>query len=419
MPLMNESEARILAMVEAMIAGRGGATPTSAAEPDETLINPAYPTPSIEGASRTPSRTPGPDRERRGRGSARGGSRSGRTASKTPGRSQWSSGTPFNEEGNEDFRNCRWTEEMEDELWRGMIEAKVDGHQSDGGFKASGWTIIFAAVNRVSGNFPLELKHVKSKYSNENRIWKLWEAYEKSCISGWTRRDDGALVNDTEVEEDYYEKNRERRRFRRKAPRYLNDMIELFADRVASGRGAISIEDALSQGPEETVEDEEEDDQNDPELGEDRDVRSRKGKKKASQSLDLRKRAASYSANPRAKKTLSSTRELAVGLFETNQTLKKLGNRVGQIIEGITPIERAMKLLRDEIPELGFRNKMNVSEKLDKGSNAAIFCSLTKEERREWVKDIVPELDALLEHENNEEIGGSENFGGIINIEDL
>jgi hypothetical protein len=42
-------------------------------------------------------------------------------------------------------------EEMEDELRRGLIGAQAEGHQSDGGF---------------------------------NRIWKLWDAHEKSCISG-------------------------------------------------------------------------------------------------------------------------------------------------------------------------------------------------------------------------------------------
>jgi hypothetical protein len=103
-------------------------------------------------------------------------------------------------------------------------------------------------------------------------------------------------------------------------------------------------------------------------------------------------------------------------LLDTNKTLKKLGNRVAQIIEGITPIERAMKLLRDEIPDLGFRDKMKVSEKLDQGNSAAIFCSLVQEERREWVKDIVPWLDASPEHEGTESGDG---YHGDIDLDDL
>jgi hypothetical protein len=316
---------------------------------------------------------------------------------------------------------------------------KAEGHQSDGGFKQSGWNIIFAAVNGVSGNFPLELKHVKSKYSNLNRIWKLWEAHEKSCISGWTRRDDGALVNDTEVEDDYFSKYKDRRRFRRKAPRHLDEMVEVFGDRVASGGAAIGLDEMIGKGPEETAEDTEGDSQTEAE----RDERSKphqsqpvqnstqgqpaqnsttrqskKEKTKVSQSLSLRKRAASNSVTPRAKKTTSSTRELAVGLLDTNKTLKKLGNRVGRIIEGITPIERAMKLLKDEIPELGFRNKMKVSKKLDQGNNAAIFCSLVQEERREWVKDIIPELDASTEHEEADS-GDLAGYHGDVDLDDL
>lgn len=64
----------------------------------------------------------------------------------------------------------------------------------------------------LPATFPLGLKHAKSKYSNANRIWKSWEAYEKSYISGWTRQEDGALVNDTagEVEGDYYTKHKDR-----------------------------------------------------------------------------------------------------------------------------------------------------------------------------------------------------------------
>jgi hypothetical protein len=319
-----------------------------------------------------------------------------------------------------------------------MVEAKIDGHQSDGGFKQSGWNIIFKAVNDASGNFPLELKHVKSKYSNANRIWKLWEAHEKSCISGWTRREDGALVNDTEVEEDYFSKHNDRKRFRRKAPRYLQEMIEVFGDRVATGRSAITLEDAINNDPDEDTEGDsqvEEDEEGQPRQSQPRQSQprqsqppqsqpvenngngqSKKGKQKASQSLSLRKRAASNSVTPRAKKTTSSTRELAGGLLDTNNTLKKLGNRVAQIIEGITPIERAMKLLRDEIPELSFRDKMRASEKLDQGNTAAIFCSLAKEERREWVKDIVPWLDALPEQEGTD---GGEEYHGDIDLDDL
>jgi len=45
---------------------------------------------------------------------------------------------------------------------------------------------------------------------------------------------------------------------------------------------------------------------------------------------------------------------------------------------------------------------MKVSGKLDQGNNAAIFCSLAKEERREWVKDIIPELDTPSGDENTE-----------------
>ena len=218
-------------------------------------------------------------------------------------------------------------------------EAQAGGHQSDGGFKQAGWNIIFAAVNGVAGNFPLELKHVKSKYSNASRIWKLWESHEKSCVSGWARQEDGALINDTEVENEYYAKYKDRRRFRRKAPQYLHEMILVFADRVATGNNAISLEDALGQGPE-TAEDDEEADSEAGEGGQGpvqlQKSKSKKGAK-SSKLRDLRKRAASQSRNPRPNKktAMSSTRELAVGIHEANQTLRKLGNRVGQIIEGI------------------------------------------------------------------------------------
>jgi hypothetical protein len=71
-----------------------------------------------------------------------------------------------------------------------------------------------------------------------NRIWKLGKAHEKSYISDWTESEGGALVNDTEVGDEYsYTKPREQNVFRKKPPRHLNEMIEVFANGVLGNCG--------------------------------------------------------------------------------------------------------------------------------------------------------------------------------------
>src|SRR5712664_1888683 len=121
MPL-NVVDTRILAMIEAMrnrLTHPDQSRPASA-PPDEALIDTdiLQQTFPIE-ASRTPSReAPGPGRESsRSRTRRQAG-----TVPKTPARS----GTP---DANDDSRNCKWTGEMVDELWRGILEAQAGGHQ--------------------------------------------------------------------------------------------------------------------------------------------------------------------------------------------------------------------------------------------------------------------------------------------------
>jgi hypothetical protein len=214
MPL-NAEDTYILAMIEAMrnrLMQPDQSCPTSAHQlPDGELIDPdilQHTFPSIQ-AIRTPSRE--------ALGSSR--SRTRRQAvSKTPAQRQ------------------------------GILGAQEAINPMACLSKPAGTSSSLPSIG-LPATFPLELKHAKSKYSNANRIWKSWEAHEKSYISGWTRR---ALVNDTagEVEDDYYAKHKDRRRFRRKAPQYLHEMMLVFADRVATGKHALGLEDAPGEGPE-------------------------------------------------------------------------------------------------------------------------------------------------------------------------
>ena len=195
---------------------------------------------------------------------------------------------------------------------QGILDAQEAINPMEGLSKPAGTSSSLPSIG-LPATFPLELKHVKSKYSNANRIWKSWEAHEKSYISGWTRQEDGALVNDTagEVEDDYYAKHKDRRRFRRKSPQYLHEMMLVFADRVATGKHALGLEDAPGEGPETKK-------------------RTRRWRVlEMAMALSRRARRGppslvtceriSHSTFVQTKKTkMSSTRELAVGMLETN-----------------------------------------------------------------------------------------------------
>jgi len=83
------------------------------------------------------------------------------------------------------------------------VEAKEKSHQSDNGFKKAGWKIAIEHVAAAGGSSGGG--QVESKYRNVRGIWDKWKAFERAAGSGWTKLDDGSLIIDREVEEQFFQ----------------------------------------------------------------------------------------------------------------------------------------------------------------------------------------------------------------------
>jgi hypothetical protein len=68
------------------------------------------------------------------------------------------------------------------------------------------------------------------------------EIWNKRKASGWTKLDDGSLINDREVEEQFFQKYPEFKRFRRTACSHYWILLELFSDRMATGDHALDVD---------------------------------------------------------------------------------------------------------------------------------------------------------------------------------
>jgi hypothetical protein len=62
------------------------------------------------------------------------------------------------------------------------VEAKEKGHQSDNGFKKTGWESAIERVAAAGGSN----EQIKSKYRNIREIWNKRKAFKRPAGSGWT-----------------------------------------------------------------------------------------------------------------------------------------------------------------------------------------------------------------------------------------
>jgi hypothetical protein len=320
----------------------------------------------------------------------------------------------------------------------GLLDAKEKGHQSDNGFKKAGWKIAIERVAAAGGSSDEE--QIKSKYRNIREIWNKWKAFERAAGSGWNKLDDGSLINDMEVEEQFFQKYPEFKRFRRTPCPHYWILLDLFGDRLATGDHALDVNTMVALA--------EEDMQNDSDTAEESPPRSasitppnqerpspstsatpsnsanegksqRQKRKRATEpSVSLRKRAALKRATApqqkASKRPSSALRGFTTELGETNRVLKNLH-------ENSSPISMAVTLLGKDLPKISFVNKMKVIQKLREPDMADIYTHLPLKERKLLVENMLNDLgislDDAMEGDGSDSNGSGDSEIEIVDVE--
>lgn len=93
---------------------------------------------------------------------------------------------------------------------------------------------------------PISESQCSSKLDYFKRIWKTWEAH-LATISGWSwNQEIGVPETDPAIMDAYFEKHKDRRRFRHAPPPYKDMLEALFIGALASGNASLSIQEAIA-----------------------------------------------------------------------------------------------------------------------------------------------------------------------------
>jgi Myb/SANT-like DNA-binding domain len=143
-------------------------------------------------------------------------------------------------------QRTKWTDEMEKLLLEHLVDAQCAGQGTDNGsFKATTYTEIIPKL-REHTSMLLSEAQCSSKLDYFKRIWKTWEAH-LAAISGWSWNEEkGVPETDPAVMDIYFDKHKDRRRFRHAPPPYKEMLEALFVGALATGDTAFSLEEVVA-----------------------------------------------------------------------------------------------------------------------------------------------------------------------------
>ena len=79
--------------------------------------------------------------------------------------------TPATPAGHRNAR-IKWTDEMEEAMLKGLVEAVRKRYRANSSYKADGWKIALNHTLAVTQQ-PVTIKQIKSKHDNHKKDWKL------------------------------------------------------------------------------------------------------------------------------------------------------------------------------------------------------------------------------------------------------
>jgi hypothetical protein len=132
-----------------------------------------------------------------------------------------------------------WNDEMHGAMLEGLVEAKAQGLQTDGGFKKDGWMygVRGAQIHTIQ---EVTKEKVNNKFDNDKKHWKEW--LEHLDVSGWGWNEAKGVPESTkEIMDAYFQKYPKRKPFRDAPPKFKELFDILLGGGLATGRAARTI----------------------------------------------------------------------------------------------------------------------------------------------------------------------------------
>jgi hypothetical protein len=130
----------------------------------------------------------------------------------------------------------KWT----DTLTRAAIDIfnneKINGTQTDSGYKTTGWNAMVTAFNAKFPSSPVDKDQLMSRYKALKCDFRLYSGLLN--VSGFNINEHGGITADPQVWEDYIAHHKECSKFRSKGLAFYEELKELFSKCIATGASA-------------------------------------------------------------------------------------------------------------------------------------------------------------------------------------
>ncbi|KAH8730011.1 hypothetical protein GQ44DRAFT_756533 [Phaeosphaeriaceae sp. PMI808] len=136
----------------------------------------------------------------------------------------------------------KWSDEMELALVEALAAAVVRGHRADSGYKKDAWDTAVKEVSLVAG-FTIIEQQCKNKHNALKKDYKTW--VELKSQSGFELGPHGLVDADRGALKAYFAAHKDARKFQHKTLQHEELLHTLFEGVLATGDGAMSIDDAI------------------------------------------------------------------------------------------------------------------------------------------------------------------------------
>ena len=287
----------------------------------------------------------------------------------------------------------------------------LEGKATEGGFKSVTWNACVNAVKpHYKGSGGLTAKCCRNKFAQYKRTWRIWKAHCRS-VSGWGRNHEGVLVNEFDVEDNYFGDRSDRGIFRDTLPPYHDHLVDIVGESVATGA---HVHDAQSDSANnaEGSDEEQTKAQNRREStsvsgtmspeGSSTPPRPQTERSNPSNSLvrEAAKRAAEKATGNSSSKKARVADRFADRLQEIStestsrleRTVQNALGAAGTPRQGKSVLEQAMAILKTDFKDrFSMEDRLDIMSSFREESNARILVNMEPEERLFWLLRLLQE----------------------------
>ncbi|KAF2725650.1 hypothetical protein K431DRAFT_281012 [Polychaeton citri CBS 116435] len=270
-----------------------------------------------------------------------------------------------------------WTNQMEEELIKAMVDAVNAGMRAQSSYKLQAWR---SAVERVKAVTPakkidlLDISKIKSKMDSLRQDWRAWN--ELLSQSGFNQDPETSMVTgDLQALQEYWRSHPKARKFKYEPLKSAAELDVLFRDVVATREQAKTVDQLLREQNAQNL--------TDSALAAlDEDPSSSNTERR----LNLRRRAGDLES--RFSKRSKGLARISEGIDRITPLLVESNKLMGVV-------QRASKLLWEGFTNISFDDKLKAAEAIAKGNNAHMFVSAPVEAQRRFVQQWIDRADAF------------------------